>query len=282
MAGAFSQSSNGGLKVLYEGHRWFALRDNTVSKDTAPFYRAAVEAAFDDKTAAICDLTRVIATGPNSDDAYEAQALLATLHFRHGEYKLGLRYLQAMRKQKPEAEDVKNAVAIYSGMGRVDQSVVKLVSSKVQMLRGEGNSYLPVAVNKKNASYAFDTGANFSLISESEAKRLGMTLVDAPGQIEDSSGHQLGLHVAIAKDIRIGGLHLRNVAFGVVPDSQPPFDELPQQKRGLIGIPILLAMHTMRWTADGTFASGFSSKPFHLQSANLSFEQSFPSHAGYV
>jgi predicted aspartyl protease len=278
---AFSQSSDGGLKSLYERHHWFALRDATTRSDAPAFYRAAVEAAFEERTPAEKDLSSIIAGAPHSTDAYEAQELLATFYFRHGEYKQGLLHLQAMLKEKPGAEDVKNAIALYTAMGQVDQSVVAVNSSTVQMLRGEGNLYLPVNINGKNASYAFDTGANYNGISESEAVRLGMSLVDVSSQIEDSSGHQLGLRVAIAKDLRIGGLHLRNVAFCVFPDSQPPFNELPQQKRGLIGIQALLAMRTVRWSSDGTFALGFPSEAFHLQTTNLSFEQLFPVTRGY-
>jgi predicted aspartyl protease len=278
---AFSQSSDGGYKSLYEGHHWFALRDATTSSDAPAFYHAAVEAAFEEEASAERDLSSIIARAPHSADAYEAQELLTTFFFRHGEFKQGLLHLQAMLKEKPDSEDVKNAIGIYTAMGQVDQSVVEVGSSTVQMLRGEGNLYLPVNINGQHASYAFDTGANFNGISESEATRLGMKLVEASGQVEDSSGHQLGLRVAIAKDLRIGGLHLRDVAFGVFPDGQPPFNELSQQKRGLIGIPILLAMRTMRWSTDGIFELGFPSEAFHLQTANLSFEQAFPVTRGF-
>ena len=275
---ASSQATDRDYKDFYEQHRWFALRDAVdAGRGNMPaLYRAAVEAAFDERALAERDLRKITSTSPNSADAYEAQEVLATLYFRHGEYRQGLLCLRAMLKLKPDAEDVKNAITVYTPMAQADQRVAQLVPSQVQLIRGEGNLYLPRDIDGKSASYAFDTGANYSAISESEAKRLGMELVGASGQIEDSSGHQLGLRVAVAKNLYISGLHLRSVAFAVLPDSQPPFNDLPQQKRGLIGIPVLLAMRTFRWSTDGSFALGFPSQHFELKTANLSFEQSFP------
>ncbi len=201
VASASSQYADRDYKALYEQHHWFALRDAVAASqnDVPALYRAAVEAAFDQRTVAERDLSGIIAQSPTSADAYEAQEILATLHFRHGQYRQGLLHLRAMLKVNPAAEDVKNAIALYSPMARADQSIVRLTPSRVQMMSGEGNLYLPLGINGRSANYAFDTGANYSAISESEAKRLGMELVGASGQIEDSSGHQLGLHVAIAR-----------------------------------------------------------------------------------
>ena len=186
-----------------------------------------------------------------------------------------------MLRERPNSDDVKNALPLYTAMGRVDQSTAGITASSVQMIREDGNLYLPVSINGIHASYAVDTGANQNGISESEARRLGMSLTDVSSQVEDSAGHHLGLRVAVAQNLRVDGLYLRNVAFAVFPDAQPPFNDLPQQKRGLIGIPILIAMRTIRWSSNGNFAFGFPSESFNLGAANLSFEQCFPVTRGY-
>jgi predicted aspartyl protease len=279
---AHSQTPDSQLKSIYEKHHWFSLRDDVARMIHPPaFYQAAIEAAFEDRDAAERDLGNIILQSPHSDDAYEAQEILATLYFRHGEYKRGLSHLHAMLRERPDSVDVKNALLLYTAMGRVDQSTAELTASSTQMIREDGNIYLPLSINGTHASYAFDTGANQNGISESEARRLGMSLTDVSSQVEDSAGHHLGLRVAVAQDLRVGGLHLRDVAFAVFPDAQPPFNELPQQKRGLIGMPILIAMRTIRWSSDGTFSFSFPSEARNLGGANLTFEQCFPVTRGY-
>jgi predicted aspartyl protease len=278
---SISQESGDSLKKLYEEHHWFALRDATLQADAPPFYRAAVEAAFDEVEPAEKDLGQLIVQSPHSADAYEARELLATLYFRHGLYRKALQQLRAMSNEKPEAKDVANEMALFAAFGKADQSTGDLSFSTLQMRREDGNLYLPVEIEEKTALYAFDTGANFSLISESEASRLGLAVTSVDTRIGDSSGNQLGMRVAVAKSLKIGGLQLHNVAFGVLPDAQPPFNELAEQKRGLLGIPILLAMHTVCWSSDGTFTLGRRSEQFDLRKANLAFEQMFPVTRAY-
>ena len=43
-------------------------------------------------------------------------------------------------------------------------------------------------------------------------------------------------------------------------------------ERGVLGLPVLLALQTMRWKADGTFESGFRSQPKSARKSNLCFE----------
>jgi hypothetical protein len=59
-------------------------------------------------------------------------------------------------------------------------------------------------------------------------------------------GGTIGLRVAIVENFAIGGLRLKNAAFAVLPDSQEPFKDLPDGSRGLIGIPVLLAMEAFQ------------------------------------
>ena len=100
------------------------------------------------------------------------------------------------------------------------------------MERGTEGLYRPLTINGKECAYAFDTGANFSVMSEAEASRLGLDVHQVGTRIGDSSGGQIGRRVAIVENFVVGGLHLKNVAFAVLPDSQEPFKDLPDGKRG--------------------------------------------------
>ncbi|MBV8072746.1 MAG: aspartyl protease family protein [Acidobacteriaceae bacterium] len=240
------------------------------------FYRGATEAAFNQIGPARKYLEAVIRTAPHSEDAYAAHELLASLYFRNGLYHKAFLQIEAMLREKPTAEDAKNMHPLFKALSQSDQAVSRRKPSTLPLRLEQGNLYLPVTIGGKQATYILDTGANFSLLSESEAKRLGLLVRDVNTQIGDSSGAHVGMRVAVAKDLFLGNLHLKNVAFGVLPDTQPPFAGLPVGLRGLLGIPVLLAMQTLRWEPKGTFAFGFRPQPKRLSRANLCFEQSFP------
>jgi predicted aspartyl protease len=265
------------LKSLYESHQWFALRDESKPVPLPPFYHGAVDAAFNDLPSAQKYLEAVITSSPHSSDAYEAHELLATLYFRNGLYREALAHLEFMMAEKPSAEDVRNMLPLFASFsGGGDQDLVTKRVSSITMQQGTEGFYLPFAINGKEGAYAFDTGANFSVMSDSEAARLGLNVQTVETHVDDSSGGKVGLRVAVAKDFEIGGLHLKNVAFAVLPDSQEPFKELPVGNRGLIGIPVLLAMKSFQWEPSGTFTLGQATKHRNIASSNLCFDESFP------
>ena len=128
--------------------------------------------------------------------------------------------LQAQMAERPEASDVKGIMPLLRALSGADMTVVESKHSKLKMRTADGTLFVPLTVNGKDATYRFRYGHNISMLSESEAKRLGMAIQAVDSKFGDSSGNDLkGFHIAIAKDLMIGGLHLKNVAFGVVPDS---------------------------------------------------------------
>ncbi len=85
-----------------------------------------------------------------------------------------------------------------------------------------------------------------------------------------------GARIAVVKKFIVGGLHLENVAFTVLPDAQEPFVDMPEGQRGILGIPVLIAMQTFRWDPKGTFAFGFKPEPKDLPASNLAFDGIMP------
>jgi hypothetical protein len=113
-------------------------------------------------------------------------------------------------------------------------------------------------------------------MSESEAKRLGLVVWNIDTQLDDSSGAHLGIRIAVTQGVIIGGLHLKNVAFGVLSDAQEPFVHFPGSKRGISrnSCPngdVDVAQET-NWHL--CFCLYFTHK--NLSTSNLSFEESFP------
>jgi hypothetical protein len=264
--------------ALYEAHHWFALRDALQAGDTPVFYRAAVEAVFNQSEAAERDLGAVIAAAPHGRDVYEAHTLLAGMYLRTGQYREALAQTEALLVETPDAADVKNILPLIRVLsGTPDQSVIWEQTSTVPIQILDGSLLLAVSTNGRAAHYALDTDSAVSLVSESEANRLGFTVREVATSIDGMSGKGMKPRVAVANTLTVGNVRLANVAFYVLPDTQPPFDGMPEGTRGILGIPVILALQTVRWRAKAqTLECAFPLKRTDIRQANLAFDGGSP------
>jgi clan AA aspartic protease (TIGR02281 family) len=115
---------------------------------------------------------------------------------------------------------------------------------------------IPLLVNDRAATWLLDTGANLTVLSEAEAKTLGVVVDAATSRLDDLAGGTTTVRTARLQRLVIGGTELRNVRAVVLPDSQPPFNDLPQGRRGLIGLPVAVALGTVGWTKAGMCQTG--------------------------
>ena len=264
------------LRAMYKANQVFALRDAVASPAAPPFYRAAVEASANQIKLAEKDLHSIIEAAPHSDDAFQAHDLLGSMYSRNGMYRDAFREVKAASHERPGNADMQNGFLLFKAISEAPPQI--LVKRKPSKLQIEKNSIdLPLRIDGKEAAYFFDTGAAISVLGQSEAKQFGLTTREVNGKLNDSSGTGVtGLRIAIAKDVVIGGLHLKNVPFLVLSDDGEPWIEMPQNRRGIIGLPILLAMQTVRWKPTGSFEFGFPAKDLHLAQANMLFHSSTP------
>jgi predicted aspartyl protease len=268
---ARAQSSDQ-LKTLYDAHQWFQLRA-AVGTDASAFYRGVVAFAFDDRAQAEKNLEAQIASAPNSDETYQAREFLTYLYIRAGRYRRAFEQSKAMLTARPNNADARNAGSLFAALGRYpDQSVIQRRASVVRYRMDDGNLFVPVSVNGKPATYMLDSGANLSTMSESESKRLGLVVdsVDFKGQ--DATGGDVAFRVAVVDQLSVGEMKLANVAFLIVGDDQQPFVDSPAGERGIIGLPVLLAFETVRWSRDGNFELGFPPGPKDIGKSNLCFD----------
>jgi tetratricopeptide (TPR) repeat protein len=266
------------LAALYKDHHWFALRDAVQAGNSPLFYRAAVEAVFNQSEATEKDLREVIAAAPHGHDAYEAHTLLAGLYLRTGQYREALAHTEALLAEMPDAADVKNIQPLFRVLSETpDQSVIRKQISTVPVQILDGNLLMRVSINGSPATYALDTDADLSLLSESEAKRLGFPVRDVGTSIDGMSGNGIKPRVAVANTLTVGNVRLAHVAFYVLPDSQPPFNDMAEGTRGILGIPVILALQTVRWRAQAqTLECAFPLQRTDIRQANLAFDGGSP------
>src|SRR5260370_953690 len=108
-------------------------------------------------------------------------------------------------------------------------------------------------------------------MSESEEERLGLSIRETPGTMGTMT-NSVGFRTAVSRDVVIGGVHFTNISFSVFSGDREPWSVLPPGRRGIIGIPILVGFHTMRWVADDTLEIGGNSGALNVDTSNLFFD----------
>jgi predicted aspartyl protease len=263
------------LKYLYDAHDWIKLRDALRNAKSPPvLYRAAVASAFNQPGQAEKLLRSLIKSTPASPQAYEAHEILAHIYLRAGQYRRLISNMEARWAAFPDKSNVQEERTVMEPFRDLpDQETAGV---KPSTLRHNGDISLPVSINGGAAKYFFDTGAAVSCMSESEAKRLGLTIRETTGTLGTSTGARTAFRTAVAAQLTLGNVQLRNVSFAVFPDDQEPWVDLPPAERGLLGRPILLAFRTLRWAHDGTVRFGSKSLPGRRPKSNFYFDEDSP------
>jgi hypothetical protein len=240
------------LKSLYDSHRWFELRDAAVDVHAPVFYRGVVACALNDLSGCNKKLQAIFQSKSRSDEAVEAHRTLASAYLTHGEYKKTLGEVDALLAIRPGDSDALGTRPLLAELAQFPDQKIALRHSTVELKDGG----LPLSIRGVQATYWFDTGAELSVMSEAEAKRFGLSIRKVQVKVGDVNGTQVDTRIAVADELSIGSVRLKHVAFLVLPDDLPPFNEGSLGSRGLIGLPVLVALERFAWSADQKFEIG--------------------------
>ena len=249
------------LRRLYENNLIFqlreALRQPGWNDSETLFYRAVVEGRFGQETAAIEDLRKFLAARPNHDLERRAYEELASALARIGHYgEASSAWAEALRLTplgEQDRADTENTRGLYESLGNVPPQTIQFdsevhIEAKHSAL---GNWDVPVEVNGRRGEWIFDTGANQSTLSESEAARMGLSIREASVYVKGSTDKKNSLRLAVAPELRFGGARLTNVVFLVLSDEALYINPLKYQIQGILGLPVLRALGAVGISADG-------------------------------
>jgi predicted aspartyl protease len=215
-------------------------------------------------------LRAVIKAAPKSEEAFEAYEWLSHLFLYSGQYERLVSTMEARWSAfpgRPGQEQERNVIAGFRGLP--DQVTVNV---KPATLKHEDRGiFIPLSVNGKAASFFIDTGSWPNAISQSEATRLGLRFTEALGSTATMTNRS-SFRTAVADELTVAGVRLKNVSFTVFADDSEPWSLLPPGRRGLLGMPVILAFRTLRWAQDGTVRIGQKPAPFDVHKANLMFD----------
>ena len=127
---------------------------------------------------------------------------------------------------------------------------------------------VPVTINGRTENFLLDTGAFHSVMTDLEAKKLGLTVGAGGGLMTGSSGDSVRFHTAVAPELKVGGTTFHNVSFAV-PE---PVGMWRDAEGGIAGLPLLLGLGAVRWSADGSTELGTVNRAAAGTDPNLVFD----------
>jgi hypothetical protein len=128
-----------------------------------------------------------------------------------------------------------------------------------------------VEVNSQRGEWIFDTGANYSTVSESEASRMGLAVREVSAYTSDFVGANHPARLAVAGELRFGSARLRNVVFLVLAGQSLYISPAKYQMRGILGLPVMRALEWVEVSAEGAITFGKGAPAARIP-ANLFFD----------
>ena len=105
-----------------------------------------------------------------------------------------------------------------------------------------GLARIPVAINGHAIDAVADTGAGFSTVTETAAKKLGVKLLDRATTVTSASKDDVATRLGVAEKLQFGDAELTNVVFIVLPDSALSFAGGKYNIEAIVGLPVFEAL----------------------------------------
>jgi hypothetical protein len=272
---AVAQRPEASLDPLYKSHRWFELRDAIAGREVPPKYSGAVASAFNQTRDAERLLSRAIREASSTTDANQVREMLASLYMRLSRSADMLRVLDDILSADPNNAEARNVREGFKAFRRVPNQIARLGRRSFSCTVDDQGIVLPARVNGQPVEWLFDSGFSQSAVAESDARRLGITGSGAHMTAGDFTATS-DTRIALADRIVIGDSELRHVPVLVFPDEHPIWGDHPPGKRGIVGLPIAVALEGIRWNRTGQCQFGSTAGSREASAATLAFDADTP------
>jgi hypothetical protein len=191
-------------------------------------------------------LERVLAQEGRASERADAAWLLSQSAYWQGDFETAARWGRVARNEGRPVPDgwilflaSRPGERLYAGAAAGERLSSTFEFGRPSLVR------ISVRINEKSPeTLVLDSGASLSLLTESTARRLGVEAV--PGAVTAAWGlHQVEfpLKLGWARSVELGGLTLKNVPFGILPDGTLSFETASV---GPFSIPGVLGAHLMK------------------------------------
>ncbi|WP_298739258.1 retropepsin-like aspartic protease [uncultured Chitinophaga sp.] len=146
-----------------------------------------------------------------------------------------------------EQEDILNETIIWESLQHAPPQQLSVTEdTRIPYQRDmAGLINIPVRITDTTQQFVFDTGANISVITESDAKRNGLLAGEKYFEVIAATGIRVKARTAVVKEMKIGDhILVKDAVFMIFPDSALTFG--PYKIQGIIGFPVIEQMGEIR------------------------------------
>ena len=246
------------LQELYEIQDYFRMqrifeeKKETLSDEYASYYAAILYTVFNKPEAANTEIEKLLGKTNALNDTLKNELYQAKLQNHINLYEYGaaaqtseiiqLNYAQFI--DSAELRNLKNEIKIWEALRQTPkQTIEREDNTRIPLTKDKvGLSNIDVAFGASTMTFLFDTGANFSAITRSAAAKLGMEVIEADFFVTAATGAEVNSDIAVASEMKIGNITLKNVVFLVFDDKDLSFPQINYYPNGAIGFPVIEAM----------------------------------------
>ncbi len=177
--------------------------------------------------------------------------------------------------EKKEIEDLENSSSIFkAGFSLPPQTFETTGDTRMETKKDlAGLINIKAGINGNDEDFIFDTGANFSTVSESFAKKIGLIFLEGRIEVGTATSVKVSSRLAYAPSLNIGSFKFKNVLFLVLPDEALSFAGGLYVINGIIGFPVIKEMKEIHFTDSELY---IPEKPKSSSYSNLALNGFLP------
>jgi predicted aspartyl protease len=256
------------LNDLLNRKEYFKLNNELIrngrklTEDRKLYYKVFVDVAFGEREIANQSITTIFQKYRNSLNDTTVLKLLdiqASNYLYLYQYKKATNvyeYILTNHAELLDSSGVKNYMNVKNLFGTfANTAPQKMSKQKDVLLNSHRNNFnhlmTPVRIGATNEDFIFDTGANLSTISESQANKMKLRVFEQSVDIGSSTQRKVQSKLAVADSMFVGDILFENVLFLVMPDDQLTFPEINYVIKGIIGFPVINQLGEVHLKHDG-------------------------------
>ena len=216
--------------------------------------------------AAIAALTPLAQSGADKNVRSAAYIALSEVYLRQGRFSdayAAMKSAQTLSSEPLDKEVLQTMDFAKVLAGQAPMTVTRMTSGRLDLTHDvAGLARVPVRINGQEQDAVIDSGAGFSSLSETAAKRMGVRLLDEAASVASASKEAVATRIGVADKLEFGDAMLSNVVFIVLPDSALTFAGGLYKIDAIMGLPVFVALDRIEMANEaGKYSLYYGPKP---------------------
>jgi len=253
------------LNSLYNEKQFFKLKKqfnnniNSLNERQKLYYNALLDNAFNEPEKSNENIDKLLSEYKNDltdsmkVNLYNSRLINCVNLFKYKDaFNAGEILLSEHKNllEKKEIDDLENSSSIIkAGFSLPPQTFEVSGDTRMETKKDlAGLVNIKVGINGNDEDFIFDTGANFSTVSETFAKKIGLIFLEGKLEVGTATSLKVSSGLAYAASLNIGSFKFKNVLFLVLPDEALSFAGGIYVINGIIGFPVIKEMKEIHLT----------------------------------